>query len=69
MPVKSWHVHLLSFRKKIIMKKLFLVAAIFTFGLMACHNEEKTNESKPYQTTDTTKVENVNSVADSSHQD
>jgi hypothetical protein len=51
------------------MKKIALIAAVLVLGLTACHNSDKTDESKPYGTTDTTKVEHVNSQADSSHHD
>jgi len=50
------------------MKKIIVFAAIAVFAFsVACDNKEKTDDSKPYGTTDTTKMNNINSQADSGH--
>jgi hypothetical protein len=50
------------------MKLFSFAACIISFlALCACDNSEKTDNSKPYQTTDTNRVEPVNSPADSGH--
>jgi hypothetical protein len=49
------------------MKKLIVFIALAVFGIsIACDNEKKTDNSKPYGSSDTSRTGSTNSAADSS---